>query len=212
MRTRTAGVLCILLLTPSGIAAGQAASSQGDIPRSSVSVFVDHSIETGWPLSTIQTLSMERAGVELSRHLAGGGVWNLEYSIFVSPLTFIRNNPLTPSIPRGDHWVVVSGSPRATTFGAGLHPIGVRGALGSDRVAVSLGASLGLMIFERSIPGSNTARANFSGDLGIGIRARITERYDLMGGYQFNHLSNGGSGEENPGLDSHLLRVGLRRR
>ena len=212
MKRGLAVLACALVLAHAETAVGQVGAARELGVGRSVGVFIDHAFETGWPLSLIQTLSMERLVIEVTTGVWHGGSWYLEYPVSVLPLTLVRHNPLTPSI-RADHgWVVTAGGPRATSYGAGIHPLGLRGGWGGGRVALFGGASLGLIMFNKSTPGSNTSHVNFSGDLGVGVGVALVRGIEVVGGYQFNHVSNAGFGEENPGIDSHMIRFGLRKR
>ena len=211
MKRRLILLVCGLVVGLPGGLWGQAAGHHHRGMGRSMALLIDHSLETGWPLSTIQTLSMERIALEMAVGLWRGESWYLEYSMSVFPLALVRNNPLTPSIPVEGGWVVAYGSPRATSLGSGLHPLGARGGWGLGRMTAYGGLSAGMIVFDKATPGSNASHANFSGDLEVGVRVAIADGVDLMAGYQFNHVSNAAFGEENPGLDSHMIRIGLRK-
>jgi len=57
-----------------------------------------------------------------------------------------------------------------------------------------------------------TARANFTAHWGGGVRLFAAGRHALLVGYRFQHLSNGNTFRSNPGVNSHVVLVGLSRR
>jgi hypothetical protein len=48
----------------------------------------------------------------------------------------------------------------------------------------------------------------FAEHIGTGIRFGDEQRWEL--GYRYQHLSNAGLGDENPGINFHLVRLGFR--
>lgn len=53
------------------------------------------------------------------------------------------------------------------------------------------------------------ARANFTAHWGGGVRLFPSGRHALVLGYRFQHLSNGNQQQSNPGVNSHVVLVGL---
>lgn len=49
----------------------------------------------------------------------------------------------------------------------------------------------------------------FTNQGGVGIRYRLTETLALTGGYRFRHVSNAGMKDDNLGLDTHFLMLGV---
>ena len=98
---------------------------------------------------------------------------------------------------------------RATVYGAGVVPAGLELRYTPHRgVQVVAGTTIGALYFTRPLPDPNAARLNFAvaGDLGVRIGAGGSRAIDLR--YRFQHISNGGTAF-NPGINAHMLRVGL---
>ncbi len=70
-------------------------------------------------------------------------------------------------------------------------------------------AGTGPMYAEKSVPAS-TSRFNFVSQLGVGVVLLPRSRFPLIAGYRFQHVSNGGYGPRNPGLNFSSLILGVR--
>jgi hypothetical protein len=66
----------------------------------------------------------------------------------------------------------------------------------------------GVVATNRNVP-EGTTRLNFSTHAGPGARVRVAERWSVVVGYRFHHLSNGTTAARNPGINSHVGYVGL---
>jgi hypothetical protein len=66
----------------------------------------------------------------------------------------------------------------------------------------------GVVATNRDVP-EGTARLNFSSHAGAGARVRVAERWGVVVGYRFQHLSNGGTARRNPGINSNIGYLGL---
>lgn len=96
--------------------------------------------------------------------------------------------------------------PRNNRSGIGVTPIRITVPFGNKRNSypyISTGG--GLMLFKKRFPNDGGTRLNVTVDLGIGYNISIDENYSIDFGYRFHHLSNGDTGEVNPGLDSNLF-------
>lgn len=114
---------------------------------------------------------------------------------------------------RGNFAVVVEGmpyftidqQPRAT--GGGLNLM-LRYALSRERVRPLILFGAGLLGTNEKVPPGET-RLNFTPQGGVGVQASIRPRFFIDLEYRFHHISNNGRTESNPGINSHLLLVGL---
>lgn len=68
----------------------------------------------------------------------------------------------------------------------------------------------GLQVGERSIP-QNGAHVNFTQNTGVGLEARVTPNFSILGGYHLRHLSHGHvfGNEPNPSQNDHHVFLGL---
>lgn len=73
---------------------------------------------------------------------------------------------------------------------------------------VELGVGLHLMSEDELEDRNFSEHFAFGSHLGAGLRFGARSQYELS--YRFQHLSNAGIGDDNPGIDFHLLRLGYR--
>lgn len=114
-----------------------------------------------------------------------------------------------PLFCTGNQAEVITSRPTAYAFG--IAPLGFEGIVAlSPRIGLSAGVEGGALYFNRRIPDPGETRFNFMADASVALRFSLgASRPTLIGGFQLNHISNGGTGRVNPGMDSHLLFVGL---
>ncbi len=65
----------------------------------------------------------------------------------------------------------------------------------------------GPMWANRRVPAA-TSRLNFNSQLGLGVILFANQRWPILAGYRFEHISNGGFTGRNPGLDVHTVFLG----
>lgn len=105
---------------------------------------------------------------------------------------------------------VVSDTRPVLGFGAAPLGLQVRHRLGS-RVQAYADLGGGVLRFAREMPMDGAARFNFTAQLGTGLLVGRPGRVGIALGYKFYHISNAGTATYNPGLDNHMLVVGLQR-
>jgi len=212
-------VLLLAALATAGALAATSVAAQG--PARSIGVSVGHSMTSGSsahaPLcvcpnaDVLAPVSVSSLEFDVAWRLAGGSRWGLEYPLRVVPLALVRNNP-TDAAQRGSTgqgWTISAMPLRASTFGFGVKPAGLRGWLGSPLIALQADASGGFMHFGTPLFAANGARFNFVAELGVGVRIEVPGAGRTVIGYRWHHLSNGGLAEVNPGLNSDMLTVGF---
>ena len=173
-----------------------------------VSVWAGYSFDAGGPLSPVQTLDFAAVGVELSTVVGESRAVLVEHLLGIVPAALVLRNLLGPVSPHGGHWHFAGTRQRTTTYGVGASPVGLRVTIGHRRrVAGFVNLALGAMWFTRPAPASNTHIFNFTIDAGAGLRVVLNSGRAIALGYRLQHLSNGGLGPMNPGLDSKILYV-----
>lgn len=68
----------------------------------------------------------------------------------------------------------------------------------------------GIFLFDKEFPNQDGTNLNVTIDLSIGYQFSISENHSLSVGYRFHHLSNAGTGEVNPGLDSNMIFISFK--
>ena len=138
------------------------------------------------------------------------------YFVDLHPLAVVTNTPLygVEEIRMdGRSMIQTVETGRALAVGAGLSPLGLQlytSRLGGARFFA--GSSVGGLWFNREMPIAGAHRFNFALQAGGGIELANRTGGAVVVGYKFHHLSNAGTAAQNPGLDAHVLYVGLVRR
>ena len=103
-----------------------------------------------------------------------------------------------------------SNSHRAYAYGVGGSPIGAQvNFVHFRRVEPFLTSGGGFLYFNHRMFGT-TQQFNFTAQLGGGVQLFTSSRHAAVDlGYKYHHISNANLANQNPGLDSHMLFVGL---
>ena len=155
-------------------------------------------------------VSVATIEIELAVPLRQGRAWGLEYAARAVPLAMVRNNPRDAAYmnPLGG-WTMSLDTPRASTAGFGVKPVGLRGWAGAGRVRLQADVTAGVVRFGSPALASNATRFNFVYEVGVGVRFIVPGAGHAAIGFRRHHLSNAGLGEVNPGLDSHMAYLGF---
>ena len=99
---------------------------------------------------------------------------------------------------------------RAYAYGVGGSPIGAQvNFVHFRRVEPFLTSGGGFLYFNHRMFGT-TQQFNFTAQLGAGVQLFTQSRRAAIDlGYKYHHISNANLGNQNPGLDSHMVFVGL---
>lgn len=169
------------------------------------------SYATGGPTSAVHSTdftSLEIVGLVRS---GSGPWWSIEHPIGLIVDARLANTALGPATAYGigpsREWRVGQ-APRATARAFGVRPLALRLVFGPEVVAIQADAAGGALLFDIPAPAANTTRFNFTAEVGIGLRIQVPYAH-VSTGYRLHHLSNGGRGRVNPGVDSHMFYVGL---
>ena len=97
---------------------------------------------------------------------------------------------------------------RVYAYGAGGSPIGVQiNLLRYRRVQPFLTSGGGFLYFDRRLFGQT--QLNFTAQLGAGMQLFTSNSHSVDFGYLYHHVSNANLGNHNPGMDSHVVFVGV---
>ncbi len=156
---------------------------------------------------------------------------NLYYEIAVKPVTFIGNPVATgtftftggpsytgsnpPQISMCKEITVTERSFSYTercntrwTYGGGFSPVGFHfNFLRTHRIQPMVRVAGGLVFTTRDVPILDSKALNYTGELGAGFEVFRPKGRSLEFQYQFYHLSNGYTGDYNPGMDGQIVRV-----
>ena len=144
--------------------------------------------------------------VQYASILRTGDSWALKYIAEIVPVAIIRQ-------PQQGY--AVNGNPvdlpgnKQTIYGVGVSPLGLqmnfrRGCVLQPYV----NGTAGVLYFEDQVPVANSSKFNFEFGLGAGVEIWHQENQSIRLGYKYNHISNGFTAQQNPGVDSNLFYVG----
>lgn len=135
-----------------------------------------------------------------ARTLWSNGTIALDWTVDGVPLALI-------SLDRGGE-PGNTGGPKDVVYGAGIAPIGLRlDYEGFGWWRPYFATNVGFLMFEERIPATGT-KFNYTWDFGVGAQLFVADDQAITLGYDFKHISNAYSGEENPGFDANLFYVG----
>jgi opacity protein-like surface antigen len=97
---------------------------------------------------------------------------------------------------------------RVYAYGIGGSPTGIQvNWVRYHRIQPFLASGGGFLFFNRQLFGAT--QLNFTVQVGIGMELFRSDRHSLGIGYQYHHISNANLGRDNPGMDSHVVFVGV---
>lgn len=169
---------------------------------------VHYAVSTGKPFSGISTVKLAQLEVSYPVRLGRHRNWELQWPIAIVPAVFVLRTVSGPIFNGDGSWITWS-EKRVTSRGVGLKPLALRLVRRSAKVEAYVGLAGGASWFDRPTPAENAHRRNYMGELDLGVRVLGAGGRRLTVGYRFNHLSNGNTGEINPGIDSHMVSLGV---
>lgn len=99
---------------------------------------------------------------------------------------------------------------RSSLSGFGVSPLGLRlNFRESQTVQPFLGTAAGFLYLDGPFPDERGKKFNYTFRTGAGIEFLIHRGSSISIGYTYMHLSNGDSGEINPGIDSGFIFASL---
>ena len=97
---------------------------------------------------------------------------------------------------------------RIYAYGIGGSPTGIQvNWLRYHWVQPFLTAGGGFLYFNRQLFGAT--QLNFTAQVGIGMQLFTSDHHSFDFGYQYHHISNANLGRVNPGMDSHVVFIGV---
>lgn len=96
--------------------------------------------------------------------------------------------------------------PEDYRFGIGVVPVNIFMPFSESRpVNPFTFVSAGGILLNDKFPKRNGASINYLINLGAGIEMKMFRKSDIQFGYILQHMSNANTGQENPGIDSHMF-------
>ena len=144
-------------------------------------------------------------------HSAGG------YRYFLQSLSWGRvlTEPRGPGLLKGRfqwsvEFVPVYGQYHPeNTYGFGITPLVWRWNFEPHGRMAPFAELAGGALWTRDPVPARTATANFTAHVAYGLRFVVRPNVSFVAGYRFHHISNGNRFERNPGVNAHVLQLGL---
>jgi hypothetical protein len=149
-----------------------------------------------------------------ARTLSASGSYSLQYTIDVAPVEVVRQSKFVSCILLTNDGPVLGfcAHGEETVYGGGTNPIGLKLNFRPQQQWQPFGAlSCGLVASTRPIPVDEhgMTQFNFTTEGQVGIERFNSARTRAWRvGYKFQHISSGGLGRGNPGLNLNLLFFG----
>jgi len=171
----------------------------------------------GWhaPISNYSPLPTDREvlvfGVERRFHLLTRAGVELSTAPSLLPAVYTTGNRRQGNVVCRDAYSLDCEIGSAySAYGVGLLPASLRLQTSADRrVGVSVSGDAGGALFNQRVPATRATRFNFMARFGADVVLRATNATWLSVGYRHLHLSNGGTGDINPGIDTPLWSFGI---
>ncbi len=175
------------------------------------------SIGVAWQTPTVFGAVTNReillAAVEVAHPLANWGRLSVSYAASAIPAAVVVGPgsvaPWCPPVQNATICAVAGPGPSDRRYGFGLAPLG---AEVKARVVGSLGlllnAQAGALWFTQDVPIDGAGQFNFLASVGAGVTVGVPVVGRLNAGYRLAHMSNGGLGHPNPGLDASVWYLG----
>ncbi len=95
------------------------------------------------------------------------------------------------------------------TYGFGVTPLVWRWNFEPHGRIAPFAELAGGALWTRDPVPARTTTANFTAHIAYGLRYVVRPNVSFVAGYRFHHISNGNRLERNPGVNAHVLQLGL---
>lgn len=127
----------------------------------------------------------------------------------------VLSGPLGPGPLRGRFTWAIEAVPIFSqyapddTVGLGVTPLTWRWTFDSHGKITPFAELAGGLLFTRDPVPQQTTRGNFTAHISYGVRYFYRPRQAFVASYLFHHISNGNRLERNPGVNAHVVQVGI---
>ncbi len=191
-------------------------TQRADVPRnpgkslepgtSQLGFWAGYSADNPTLIGTATDRPLFEFNVQYAHVLRTGDNWALKYIAEIIPAVLIKQ-------PQQGH--SANGNPvdlpgtKQKIYGAGVSPIGLqinfrRGSVFQPYV----NGTAGVLYFTDNVPVADSSNFNFTFGFGAGLEIWHLENQSIVLGYKYQHISNGYTAPQNPGVDSNLFYVG----
>ena len=193
-------------VTPDSRSGSQAASQDSynlDKGMNEYGIWGGGSFDSPTVIGTAEDRKFFTLGLRYGRILGGSKRVAYEYTVDAVPIAVVFQPEFARAFNR---------NPDRSIYGAGISPIGFKVNFNRQgRVKPFASTSGGFLYFRRPVPVDIplATKFNFTFDFGGGVQIFTGSRRAVTLGYKFQHISNAGRSEVNPGLDANVFYVGF---
>lgn len=212
-------LIIIYVITFDRIAASQDLASHGeltadvpggsgrslDIGTNEIGIWAGYSWSNPTLIGRTTDRSLFEFNVQYARVIDASNNWVLKYTVEIVPVAYVRQ-------PQQG---VMNGNPvdlpgaKQKIYGIGINPVGFQVNYRRGHVLQPyVNGTAGILYFAEQVPVADSSKINFNLGLGIGVQIWHSEKQSIRLGYKYNHISNGYTASQNPGMDSNLFYIG----
>ncbi len=177
-----------------------------ELGTSQLGIWAGYSSDNPTLIGTATDRPLFEVNVQYAHVLRTGDNWALKYIAEIIPMMFIKQ-------PQQGH--SANGSPvdvpgtEEKIYGVGVSPIGLQMNFRRGSVLQPfVNGTAGVMYFTTNVPVADSSNFNFTFGFGAGLEIWHLENQSIVLGYKYQHISNGYTAPNNPGVDSNLFYVG----
>ena len=147
-------------------------------------------------------------GLRYGRVLKTSKTVAFEWTIDVVPAA-VLSNP-RPEVTAVGPGFTITSLVRESVYGFGAAPIGWKFNFRRNRRVQLFGqATGGFLYFSKQAPVDDSSRFNFTFDFSGGVQIVNSNRRSFTIGYKYQHISNGFTATNNPGVDIQMVFAGF---
>ncbi len=212
-------LIIIYVITFDRIAAAQDLASHGeftadvpggsgrslDIGTNEIGIWAGYSWSNPTLIGRMTDRALFEFNVQYARVIDTSDKWALKYTVEIVPVAYVRQ-------PQQG---VMNGNPvdlpgtKQKIYGVGITPVGFQVNYRRGHVLQPyVNGSAGILYFAEQVPVADSSKINFNLGLGVGVQIWHSENQSIRLGYKYNHISNGYTASQNPGMDSNLFHIG----
>ena len=200
--------LLLFLLWLTAQAQTPARRRQADPPRNELGVFGMLPLANGSLKGTTSDRHFFLLGLSYSYLLTHSHVCDVRWVSEIMPVELLAE-PFIKGTNFQTQRSVPPFTEKRVTYGLGTSPLGADVIfMPAKRWQPFTGVHAGASYFTRNVLGFRAAQFNFMLDGRAGVRFPLHGGKSLSVAYMFQHMSNAYTALENPGMDSHMVRVG----
>ena len=146
-------------------------------------------------------------GLRYGRVLAASKTVAFEWTIDAIPIAIFSGDRFIATPTPGGFTITQD---RKSVYGAGAAPIGLKFNFRRNRRVQPFGhATGGFLYFSEQVPIAGSSQFNFTFDFSGGVQIVNSNRRSFTLGYKYQHISNGNTGNFNPGVDVQMFFAGF---